>query len=92
MDTQIPETPIQHSWGDEAALNELQHDVQSPEDQAYLDEVDKQLGDSLQSSLGHDAVKLVQLQDGTVTTEDAVRHEREAGHDMTSTFSGGRTS
>jgi hypothetical protein len=65
-------------------------DVKSPEDEAYLRKVDDELNGSLQSSLGHDAVKLVQLQDGSVTTAESVEQEREAGHDMSSEHFGGR--
>lgn len=81
-----------HDWADEVALDELRKEASGPEDHAYLEQVDAELADSLKKGLGHDAVQLVQLQDGTVTTHDEVLREREAGHDMSSSHFGGRAS
>jgi|GEM_PF-4635107 len=87
---QIENQPPTHDWGDEVALEALRGEANTPADNEYLDAVDKELAASLKESLGHEAVKLVQLPDGTITTHDRVEAERNAGHDVRPTSYGGR--
>ena len=76
-------SPVEHDWGDEAALHDLRDQATSTEDHVYLDQVDQELQRSLQNGLGEQAAsKLVQLPGGVVTTREKLRTEEEAGHDL----------
>jgi len=96
----MSETPVEnphesippHDWGDEVALQQLQEDVKSPEDQTYLDQVDKELLTSLRNDLGKTSVRLVEDHNGLVTTAERVEEQRAAGQETGSHDFGGRVS
>ena len=85
MDTEKPAQLV--------AIDELRSDAKTPEDHAYLDAEQAKIEAERKQALGGDVIEtahLVQLQDGSVATEQELQESKERGEEASSVYNGNR--